>query len=78
MTCIRGGVKIENQENLGQCPNREGVKKRTEMSQFQFGNFENRGGGLYFSKMSLSLSQIFSIFYFDASPKFSGERLENF
>ena len=22
------------------------------MSQFQFGNFENRGGGLYFSKMS--------------------------
>ena len=22
------------------------------MSQFQFGNFENRGGGLYFSRMS--------------------------
>ena len=30
-----------------------GVKKPPEMSQFQFGNFENRGGGgLYFSKMS--------------------------
>ena len=24
----------------------------TEMSQFQFGNLENRGGGLYFSQMS--------------------------
>ena len=26
--------------------------KKTEMSQIQFGNFENRGGGLNFSKMS--------------------------
>ena len=25
---VRGGVKIENQENLGQCPNRGGDKKR--------------------------------------------------
>ena len=51
---LRGGVKIENRENLGQCPNRGGRgKEKTEMSQFQFGNFENRmGGGLYFSKMS--------------------------
>ena len=53
---VRGGVKIENRENLGQCPNTGGggvVKKQTEMCQFQFGNFENRGvGGLYFSKMS--------------------------
>ena len=26
--------------------------KKTEMAQFQFGNFENRRGGLYFSKLS--------------------------
>ena len=31
---LRGAIKIENRENLGQCPN-------PEMSQFQFGNFEN-------------------------------------
>ena len=50
---LRGGIKIENQENLGQCPNRGGGEgKKTEMSQFLFGNFENRGRGLYFSKMS--------------------------
>ena len=49
-----GGVKIEKRENLGQCPNRGGAgQKKTEMSQFQFGNFENRGG-LYFSRMSES------------------------
>ena len=47
---FRGGIKIDNRENLGQCPNR-GAKK-TEMSQFQFGKFENRAGVLYFSKMS--------------------------
>ena len=29
-----------------------GGPKKTEMSQFQFGTFENRGGGHYFSKMS--------------------------
>ena len=49
---LRGAIKIENQENLGQCPNRGGGKKNPEMSQFQFGNFENRGGVLYFSKVS--------------------------
>ena len=48
---LRGAIKIENRENLGQCPNRRGGG--SEMSQFQFGNFENRGGGgLYFSEMS--------------------------
>ena len=53
---LRGGVKIENRENFRKCPNRGGGRgvKKTEMSQFQFGNFENRGGGLYFSKMSQS------------------------
>ena len=34
---LRGGVKIENQENLGQCPN------------FHLGILKT-GGGLYFSK----------------------------
>ena len=43
---IWGGVKIENRENLGQCSNR-GRSGGTEVSQFQFGNFENRVGGLY-------------------------------
>ena len=52
---------MENRENLGQCPNFNlGILKTeggglyfSKMSQFQFGNFENReGGGLYFSKMS--------------------------
>ena len=41
-----GGVKIEKRENLGQCPNMGVGVKKTEMSQFQFGNFENRGGGV--------------------------------
>ena len=45
---VRGAIKIENRENLGQCPNRGG--KRTEMSQFHFGNFENRGGGSIFQE----------------------------
>ena len=36
---VRGGIKIENRENLGQCPNRGGGVKNPEMSQFQFGNF---------------------------------------
>ena len=44
---VRGSIKIENRENLGQCPNRGWVgNKKTEMSQFQFENFENRGGGV--------------------------------
>ena len=55
-TLIRGGVKIENRENLGQCSNRGGGRKKTEMSQFQFGNFENRGGGsLFFKNVPISI-----------------------
>ena len=53
-TFLRGAIKIENRENLGQCPHRGVGSKKTEMSQFQFGNFENRGGDLFFSKMSQS------------------------
>ena len=54
---IRGGIKIENWENLGQCPNRGWVgNKKTKMSQFQFGNFENRGGGsLFFKNVPISI-----------------------
>ena len=53
---IRGGVKIENRENLGQCPNRGGGGKKKEMSQFQFGNFENRrGGSLFFKNVPISI-----------------------
>ena len=52
---LRGGVKIENRENLGQCPNREGGGlKKKEMAQFQFGNFENRGGwSLFFRNVPI-------------------------
>ena len=50
----KGGIKIENRKNLGNCPNR-GVKK-TEMSQFQSGNFENReGGSLFFKNVPISI-----------------------
>ena len=54
---VRGAIKIENRENLGQCPNRGGRgKKKPEMSQFQFGNFENRGGGsLFFKNVPISI-----------------------
>ena len=38
---IRGGIKSKNRENLGGNP---------EMSQFQFGNFENMGGVSIFQK----------------------------
>ena len=44
----RGGVKIEKRENLGHVPIGGGWVKKTEMSQFQFGNFENPGGGSKF------------------------------
>ena len=58
---LRGGIKIENRENLGQCLNGRGGGKKTEMSQFQFGNFENRGGGSLFFK-NVPISIIFAIF----------------
>ena len=50
MISIRGGVKIEKRENLGHVPIGGGGVKKTEMSQFQFGNFENRGGVSIFQK----------------------------
>ena len=40
------------------------------MSQFQFGNFENRGGGLYFSKMSQS--QLFLQYFAILPVKYRG------
>ena len=48
---LRGGVKIQKRDNLGQCPDMGGWGvKKTEMSQFQFENFENRGWGSIFFK----------------------------
>ena len=43
---MRGGIKIEKRENFGHVPIGGGRGKKTEMSQFQFGNLENRGGGV--------------------------------
>ena len=60
---LRGGVKIENRENFGQCPNRggRGVKK-TEMSQFQFGNFENRRGRVSIFQKCPNINDLFHVF----------------
>ena len=47
---VRGAITKKKRENLGKIP--KGGEKTDENSQFQFGNFENPGGGLDFSKMS--------------------------
>ena len=75
---VRGGIKIENRENLGQCPNRGGgVKKTQKCPNFNLGIFQKcpnlvrrsqRSEGGEGSTLIGTLSQIFSIFYFDASP----------
>ena len=54
---IRGAVKIEKRENLGHILIGGGwVKKKPAVSQFQFGNFENRGGGsLFFKNVPISI-----------------------
>ena len=49
---IRGAITKKKRGNLGKIPKGGGVEKTDENSQFQFGNFENPGGGLDFSKMS--------------------------
>ena len=50
---VRGAITKKKRENLGKIPKGGGgVEKTDENSQFQFGNFENPGGGLDFSKMS--------------------------
>ena len=49
---LRGAITKKKRENLGKIPKGGGVEKTDENSQFQFGNFENPGGGLDFSKMS--------------------------
>ena len=61
---LRGGVKIENRENFGQCPNRgggEGGKKKQKCPNFNLGILKIEGGGLYFSKMSQH--QLFCIYF---------------
>ena len=50
---IRGGVKIEKQENFGPCPKTENRKKQ-KCPNFNFGILKKEGGDLYFSKMSQS------------------------
>ena len=42
---VRGGVKIENRENLGQCPNRGGRgKKKQKCPNFNLGILKTEGG----------------------------------
>ena len=47
---LRGGIKIENRKIWDNIP--IGGVKKIEMSPFQFGNFENRGGVSIFQKCS--------------------------
>ena len=48
-----GEASLKKRENLGKIPKGgRGLKKTGENSRFQFRNFENPGGVLYFSKMS--------------------------
>ena len=48
---LRGVIKIENRENLGQYPNRGGGGKK-RIPNFNFGILKKRGEVSYFSKMS--------------------------
>ena len=48
---LRGAITKKKRENLGKIPKGGGgVEKTDENSQFQFGNFENPGGGSRFFK----------------------------
>ena len=49
---LRGAITKKNGKIWEKFPKGGGVEKTDENSQFQFGNFENPGGGLDFSKMS--------------------------
>ena len=49
---VRGGITKKNGKIWDKFPKGGGLKKTDENSQFQFGNCENPGGGLDFSKMS--------------------------
>ena len=55
---VRGGVKIENRENLGQCPNRggRGKKKNQKCPNFNLGILKTEGGGsLFFKNVPISI-----------------------
>ena len=53
---LRGGVTKKNEKIWENVPIGGGrVKKNPEMSQFQFGNFENRGGSLFFKNVTISI-----------------------
>ena len=43
---LRGGVTKKKRENLGQCPNREGVKKIQKCPNFNLGILKTEGGGV--------------------------------
>ena len=52
---LRGGIKIRNQENLGQCLNRGGVEINRNVP-ISIWEFENRGGGsLFFKNVPISI-----------------------
>ena len=81
-----GKASREKKGKLGTMSEVGGIHFSKIMSQFQFGNFEDRGGGVSIfqncpkfknvqkvgkgggSTLFGTLSQIFSFFYFDASP----------
>ena len=51
---IRGGIKIENQENLGHCPNGGGGTQKCP--NFNFGILKTEGGSLFFKNVQIENS----------------------
>ena len=49
---LRGAITKKNGKIWDKFPKVGGLQKTDKNSQFQFGNVENPGGGLDFSKMS--------------------------
>ena len=63
---LRGAIKIENRENLGQCPNRGGeVEKKQKCPNFNLGILKTEGGSLFFKNVPISIIlQLFCNFAF--------------
>ena len=49
---LRGGVTKNKRENLGQCPDRGGGKKKQKCPNFNLGIFKTGGGSLFFKNVS--------------------------